>query len=567
MRIEEILDHIVVIEVYVLLTILVFRQIFVLGFNEYIIGDFGDAWQFVWNFWWTKNSILEGKWEFPFYTQMQFYPIGTDLIFHTFSLANNLIALPLTYFLNLIGTYNTLILLSFVLAGYFMFLLVNHLTKNKMISFIAGFAYAFTPYHVGKAIAYLNLASIQWIPLCFLFILKATEDNTMKLRRILITSFVLSILFLTEGQLFLYTSIFVILWVVFKTILIVRKNSPKAKTKNLANFWTKILLSFFFATLLISPFVFFGIRKIYTSEYTKKSFDFQTIDVVSYLFPSPFSVISVLLPIRTLYAQFSPIFWLTDSVVTIGYSILFLNFLLLRKNKDYFTLFLLLSTVFFFFLSLGVNPQFLGYKFYFFLNDILYKTIPILTLIGNPSRAAIMVSFTTILTFGLALQRWAKKKWILFLVFAVLFVEFFPMNFNFFYKIEVPSLVKRWKMAGNFTVLNIPFTPDAYHLINTHSLYFQTIHQKPIIDGFVSMVTLTPKTTENLQLIMNLVESKNIDNLDSLFKNLQIKYVILHKTFSTHPFYEKQKKLTSLLNFTLVYKSPSLEIYEFLNAS
>ena len=44
---KTILEHIVVLEIYTLLTIIAFRKVFILGIDEWVIGDHGDAWQFI----------------------------------------------------------------------------------------------------------------------------------------------------------------------------------------------------------------------------------------------------------------------------------------------------------------------------------------------------------------------------------------------------------------------------------------------------------------------------------------------------------------------------------------
>jgi len=41
---DSVLEHIIVLELYTLLTILAFRKLFILGIDNYVIGDHGDAW-------------------------------------------------------------------------------------------------------------------------------------------------------------------------------------------------------------------------------------------------------------------------------------------------------------------------------------------------------------------------------------------------------------------------------------------------------------------------------------------------------------------------------------------
>jgi hypothetical protein len=175
---DSVLEHIIVLELYTLLTILAFHKLFILGIDKYIIGDFGDPWQSMWNIVIVKENIVRLK--SPFYTDQIFYPHEVRLIFHTLSLVNALIAFPLTFFLNIVTIYNLLILSTFILSGYFMYLLVRYLTNNNLISLAVGFAYAFSPYHISKIIGYLNLSSIQWIPLFFLFFIRIFEEKQKK---------------------------------------------------------------------------------------------------------------------------------------------------------------------------------------------------------------------------------------------------------------------------------------------------------------------------------------------------------------------------------------------------
>jgi hypothetical protein len=52
---NSVLEHIIVLELYILLTILAFHKLFILGIDRVLIGDGGDAYQHVWNFWWVKK--------------------------------------------------------------------------------------------------------------------------------------------------------------------------------------------------------------------------------------------------------------------------------------------------------------------------------------------------------------------------------------------------------------------------------------------------------------------------------------------------------------------------------
>ena len=63
---------------------------------------------------------------------------------------------------------SVIIMLSFPLAGLFMFLLVCYLTKSRAASFVAGFLYAFSPWHTARAFDQVSLTAIFTLPLFLL---------------------------------------------------------------------------------------------------------------------------------------------------------------------------------------------------------------------------------------------------------------------------------------------------------------------------------------------------------------------------------------------------------------
>src|SRR4051794_39802381 len=119
----------------------------------------GDAWQHIWNLWWVKHALLDLHTN-PYHTNLLFYPDGANLYLHTLALTAALLGIPLQLFgLNLLATYNLLMLSTFFLAGYSAFLLCYYVTKNVWASFVGGFVFAFSPYHFAHLIGHLNLSS------------------------------------------------------------------------------------------------------------------------------------------------------------------------------------------------------------------------------------------------------------------------------------------------------------------------------------------------------------------------------------------------------------------------
>jgi hypothetical protein len=73
---------------------------------------------------------------------------------------------------HLVVASNIVLLLSFILSGYFCFLLVDYLVHNKPAAFLAGVVFAFCPYRFAHLLGHFDLTSTHWIPLFILFFLK-----------------------------------------------------------------------------------------------------------------------------------------------------------------------------------------------------------------------------------------------------------------------------------------------------------------------------------------------------------------------------------------------------------
>jgi uncharacterized membrane protein len=165
--------HIAVVLGYALLTFVLTLPIG-LRLSSEVPGG-GDAWQHVWNLWWVKEALLTYHTN-PYHTDLLFYPEGANLYFHTLVLTAGLMGIPLQLLgLDLITTYNVILLLSFVIGGYGMYLLCRYLTRNEWASFVGGIVFAFAPYHMAHLFGHMNLASLHWIPFYVLLLLKAAD--------------------------------------------------------------------------------------------------------------------------------------------------------------------------------------------------------------------------------------------------------------------------------------------------------------------------------------------------------------------------------------------------------
>lgn len=128
-----------------------------------------DGYLGIWNIWWAAAALSAGQ--DPFVTPLLFHPQGLDLFWQTLSLPQGILALPATLALGPLPAYNLLILLSFILGGYFAFLFIRYALRGAghhlgPAAIVGGAVYAFAPFHMQKVLdAQLEVASVQWLPL------------------------------------------------------------------------------------------------------------------------------------------------------------------------------------------------------------------------------------------------------------------------------------------------------------------------------------------------------------------------------------------------------------------
>ena len=140
----------------------------VLRMNHAITGEIGDNIYFVWMIAWMKRAVFELHTN-PFNVWFLNYPEGWNMAYTEITPIMLILAMPFAFLGGATLAYNAAMLLTFILAGLFMFIWVDHLTGHKGAALVAGTIYAFVPFHFSHfLIGHLNLTGIQWFPLYFM---------------------------------------------------------------------------------------------------------------------------------------------------------------------------------------------------------------------------------------------------------------------------------------------------------------------------------------------------------------------------------------------------------------
>jgi hypothetical protein len=144
-----------------------------------IPGDGFDGWQNYWNLWWVKEALLVERTN-PFFTNFLDAPSGVSLLFHTLNIFNGLWTLPIQLNAGLAIAYNSVVFLSFVLAGYGGYLLtLQTLTvvfpaspAPRAAAFVGGLIFTMAPFHMAHLLGHMQVFSMIWPPFYILWLLR-----------------------------------------------------------------------------------------------------------------------------------------------------------------------------------------------------------------------------------------------------------------------------------------------------------------------------------------------------------------------------------------------------------
>lgn len=487
----------------------------ILKFSSHFFTDTGDGLQNIWNIWWVNKAVTELH-QIPWHTYYIHFPFGTTLIAHTLNPFNGFLGIALLKLLTLIQTYNLIVLFSFIMGGFTAFLLAFYLTRSYWGSIIAGFIFTFSNYHFTHAEGHLQLVSLEWIPLfvlCwYVFITKPSVLSGAA------SSIVLFAVVLCDYYYFLYcvmTAIFIVAWYAKK-----RKDTffmlKKTYLFPLLAFIVCFLITSFplIVALLVS-----NIRNSFIGSHLSKVY---SLDLLAPLIPGG----------HWRFAHLTQFYWtritggIHESSVHIGLSVIIVLiyvWISRRKTQEPSLRLWYMILVAFMTLSLGPVLHIWGKEISWFkLPYALFELgFPPLKLGGVPVRMMVMVTLSASVIFAIGFQMLfngkARKLWVMALLLVVLFVEYLPRPMPST-RIVVPEYINFLKkLPGHKGVIDNVSSPE-------FSLYFQTIHEKPLAQGYIARVPR--RVYERGRRILQLVENRQFV---LLYRGYHFQYLISDK--------------------------------------
>jgi len=470
-----------------------------------VAGSGGDVFQSMWELWWVPYSIFTLH-TTPYLTAFLFYPVGANLATQTMAPLLGMVSAPLQA-VGVAFAYNSLFVVSFLLAGVFTYALAHHVTKNRIAAFAAGLIYAFAPIHTVQAFGHLQFVNIAFIPLFVLFFLKMAEER--KHRDAILAS--ISFVFLTffgDIEQALITIFLAFLILVYFTA--VKKERAKILNKRYALLFVEMLA---LVLILGSPAFVSIIRHLNAATLSTVNAQASTAytelyspDLLSFFVPSGMngltggivsSVDASATSERTVYAGYSVIIL---AAIAIVYD---------YKEKFAKTGIFLFSLFFLMLISIGPYLQVNGAVTAVPGIYLVYHQIPYLNVLREPGRfdIAIELMLAVLAAMGIVhLHSVVQKKEGAKLLSAV-FIFFILIEYNtvatnagmlnrMYSNATIPTVYKELGLIqGNFTVLELPALPDfssnAPAFYPGLAMYYQTAFKKPIVGGYTTRYNTT----------------------------------------------------------------------------
>jgi hypothetical protein len=493
-----------------------------------IPGDSFDGWQNYWNLWWVKQAMVDHATN-PLFTDQLYHPTGVTLYFHTLNPFNGLVTLPIQLTFGLIPAYNAVVLISWVLAGYGMFLLARwvlaegrkagdqgHSSNNVagfVAPFVAGLIYTLSPFHMAHLLGHMQVMSLQWIPFYILVLLRSLQlahAGRPWLRAALMAGLFLILTGLCDWYFVLYLFLFTALTVLWQWLAapggvslrgLARVLAPPA----VAGSFFAVALSFWLIPMVLEAMRFRFMVRPATDLYILSA------SVMDFLIPNRLHTLFRPASFAWIGNQIAPV---SERTIAVGYVALGLALAALglawRKAAFWWVV-----ALFFFALALGPQIHF-GDLTWESISDaarqseeitswtpygVVNNLVPFMRISRSVSRFAVMVQISIAVLAAIGLWHWLDKlAWrrpgalyiVSTLVVAALLFEYWVAPYPLSPPDTPPFYSELAADPDERAVLNLPMNYD-----RPGYLLYQTVHGKPLTVAYISRDdprTLTERT-------------------------------------------------------------------------
>ena len=286
----------------------------------------------------------------------------------------------------------------------------------------------------------------------------------------------------------------------------------------------------------------------------------------NYMYPN----IGNLIRVQVLGINVSKTIFFLPSIL--GYIPLTLGLYAILKVKRFETKFFCVIGIIFFILSLGPFFSLFEKTFYrFSLFSFILSKLPILKAIRafHKFLFMVMVAIAVLVAFACkkirnnfenikSLQGNLLSYFMITLITFIIFAEYKSPFITY----PQPSISKFYiflaRETGDFSIMELPLhiPGTAEQRIEGEYMYYQTIHKKKLINGYISRTPTSVKSFFRKNLFTYLLANpKNIQSIELtpqkqmefiyFIKHYRIKYIILHKNYvvQKHPFLQTKREI------------------------
>ncbi|HVP05757.1 MAG TPA: hypothetical protein VMT90_08785 [Dehalococcoidia bacterium] len=552
----------------------------------------GDTWAFLWDLWWVKKASLSLR--NPFHTGWLLFPQGSDLYLHALVPVNGVLSIPLQLATgDLALSWNVLTLVFLVLSALGMYALVQRLTGNRAAATISAYIFAFSP------LTMMYLSGSQWnvsttwpLPLFALFLLRFWESGRpLDAVGCSIAWALLTYNYLEFG---IDGGWFLAIFLAYQSFVCMKKADWTA----LSLAWRKCAVVSSLWLLLSLPLIIGALHDVYGQHVPLESGgEFWSNDLLTFVKPSPmwgpgqFPVdpggphLAAGTILGTAYLGITPLLLAVIALCSV-------------RRADDKAIFWGAVFIFFAILSLGPylyvgdNRSFsiMGVSFSVPLPTQIIDHIPILGDRRIASRTIVIGAFGFSVLAGLgchvlmsSIKRRAQAlvPWVALIVFFLVVLEYWNPPVFVSHVSTSPALEAIHDEPGDFNVLDVPFgrgtgitaAGDSFGAAITD--YYQTVHGKPSLGGYLARVESTTLAWVSTQpglkyLACKTCEQPSEDDLDAtrareVFQRYKIRYVLLHKRapdgWDVGINLGWDAYLKNVAGFTVTYDDTTLTVY------